>query len=163
MITSKHGYVGTRKCVKYSGTHEELCDMLKEGDIVTLLWQNDDKSESIKITGTVTSRDLSSVSVRTLDDEEEYILDYPNLIAVQKYTITNIKRPVENMLPDSPGLWTDKDDDTWIVDDALNAIRVSYDGEWLIGGGLALPSEYAEYAPFKKVNIIKEKVSNEQA
>ena len=137
--------------------------MLKEGDIVTLLWQNDDKSESIKITGTVTSRDLSSVSVRTLDDEEEYILDYPNLIAVRKYTITNIKRPVENMLPDSPGLWTDKDDDTWIVDDALNAIRVSYDGEWLIGGGLALPSEYAEYAPFKKVNIIKEKVSNEQA
>ena len=111
----------------------------------------------------VTSRDLSSVSVRTLDDEEEYILDYPNLIAVRKYTITNIKRPVENMLPDSPGLWTDKDDDTWIVDDALNAIRVSYDGEWLIGGGLALPSEYAEYAPFKKVNIIKEKVSNEQA
>ena len=163
MITSKHGYVGTRKCVKYSGTHEELRDMLKEGDIVTLLWQNDDKSESIKITGTVTSRDLSSVSVRTLDDEEEYILDYPNLIAVRKYTITNIKRPVENMLPDSPGLWTDKDDDTWIVDDAHNAIRVSYDGEWWIGGGVALPSEYAEYAPFKKVNIIKEKVSNEQA
>lgn len=163
MITRKHGYVGTRKCVKYSGTHEELRDMLKEGDIVTLLWQNDDKSESIKITGTVTSRDLSSVSVRTLDDEEEYILDYPNLIAVRKYTITNIKRPVENMLPDSPGLWTDKDDDTWIVDDALNAIRVSYDGEWWIGGGVALPSEYAEYAPFKKVNIIKEKVSNEQA
>lgn len=163
MITSKHGYVGTRKCVKYSGTHEELRDMLKEGDIVTLLWQNDDKSESIKITGTVTSRDLSSVSVRTLDDEEEYILDYPNLIAVRKYTITNIKRPVENMLPDSPGPWADKDDDTWIVDDALNAIRVSYDGEWWIGGGLALPSEYAEYAPFKKVNIIKEKVSNEQA
>ena len=163
MITSKHGYVGTRKCVKYSGTHEELRDMLKEGDIVTLLWQNDDKSESIKITGTVTSRDLSSVSVRTLDDEEQYILDYPNLIAVRKYTITNIKRPVENMLPDSPGLWTDKDDDTWIVDDALNAIRVSYDGEWWIGGGVAFPSEYAEYAPFKKVNIIKEKVSNEQA
>ena len=156
MITSKHGYVGTRKCVKYSGTHEELRDMLKEGDIVTLLWQNDDKSESIKITGTVTSRDLSSVSVRTLDDEEQYILDYPNLIAVRKYTITNIKRPVENMLPDSPGLWTDKDDDTWIVDDAHNAIRVSYDGEWWIGGGVALPSEYAEYAPFKKVNIIKD-------
>lgn len=163
MITSKHGYVGTRKCVKYSGTHEELRDMLKVGDIVTLLWQNDDKSESIKVTGPVTRCGLGSVDVRTLDDEEEYILDYPNLIAVRKYTITNIKRPVENMLPDSPGLWTDKDDDTWIVDDALNAIRVSYDGEWLIGGGLALPSEYAEYAPFKKVNIIKEKVSNEQA
>lgn len=163
MITSKHGYVGTRKCVKYSGTHEELRDMLKEGDIVTLLWQNEDKSESIKITGTVTSRDLSSVSVRTLDDEEEYILDYPNLIAVRKYTITNIRRPVENMLPDSPGPWAGKNLDTWIVNKDLNAIRVSYDGEWLLSGGIMLPSEYAEYAPFTKINIIKEKVSNEQA
>lgn len=163
MITSKHGYVGTRKCVKYSGTHEELRDMLKEGDIVTLLWQNDDKSESIKITGTVTSRDLSSVSVRTLDDEEEYILDYPNLIAVRKYTITNIKRPVENMLPDSPGLWTDKDDDTWIVDDALNVIRVT-DGEtWLTDLWKQSPDSYSSFAPFKKIDVIKEKVSNEQA
>lgn len=153
MITSKHGYVGTRKCVKYSGTHEELRDILKEGDIVTLLWKNDDKSESIKITGTVTSRDLSSVSVRTLDDEEEYILDYPNLIAVRKYTITNIRRPVENMLPDSPGPWFDKNEDTWIVDDDLDAIHVSYDGEWSIAGWGKSPSEYAEYAPFKKINI----------
>lgn len=163
MITSKHGYVGTRKCVKYSGTHEELRDMLKEGDIVTLLWQNDDKSESIKITGTVTSRDLSSVSVRTLDDEEEYILDYPNLIAVRKYTITNIKRPVENMLPDSPGPWFDKNLDTWIVDDALNAIRVT-DGEtWLTDLWKQSPDSYSSFAPFKKIDVIKEKVSNEQA
>ena len=34
----------------YAGTHAELRDMLKKADIVTLLWQNDDKSESIKIT-----------------------------------------------------------------------------------------------------------------
>ena len=76
MITSKHGYVGTRKCVKYSGTHEELRDMLKEGDIVTLLWQNDDKSESIKITGTVTHCGLDSIDVRTSYDEEEYVLGH---------------------------------------------------------------------------------------
>lgn len=68
------------------------------------------------------------------------------------------------MLPDSPGPWLDKNEDTWIVDDDLNAIRVSYDGDWLIGVfRVFLPSEYAEYAPFKKINIIKEKVSNEQA
>lgn len=36
----------------YAGTHAELRDVLKKADIVTLLWQNDDKSESIKITGT---------------------------------------------------------------------------------------------------------------
>ena len=157
MITSKHGYVGTRKCVKYSGTHEELRDMLKKGDIVTLLWQNDDKSESIKITGTVTHCGLDSIDVRTSYDEEEYVLDNPNVLARRKYTVTNIRRPVENMLPDAPGPWTDKDDDTWIVNENLSAIRVSCDGEWWIGGGIFLPSEYADYAPFKKINIIKEK------
>lgn len=163
MITSKHGYVGTRKCVKYSGTHEELRDMLKEGDIVTLLWQNDDKSESIKITGTVTNCGLDSIDVRTSYDEEEYVLDNPNILARRKYKVTNIKRLVKNMLPDSPGPWFDKDDDTWIVNADLNAIRVSYDGEWLLSGGIMLPSEYADYAPFTKINIIKEEVSNEQA
>lgn len=157
MITSKHGYVGTRKCVKYSGTHEELRDMLKKGDIVTLLWQNYDKSESIKITGTVTHCGLDSIDVRTSYDEEEYVLDNPNVLARRKYTVTNIRRPVENMLPDAPGPWTDKDDDTWIVNENLSAIRVSCDGEWWIGGGIFLPSEYADYAPFKKINIIKEK------
>ncbi|HJE55432.1 MAG TPA: hypothetical protein K8W03_01435 [Bifidobacterium pseudolongum subsp. globosum] len=156
MISSKHGYVGTRKCVKYSGTHEELRDMLKEGDIVTLLWQNYDKSESIKITGTVTHCGLDSIDVLTSYDEEEYVLDNPNVLARRKYTITNIRRPVENMLPDAPGPWTDKDDDTWIVNENLSAIRVSCDGEWWIGGGIFLPSEYADYAPFKKINIIKE-------
>lgn len=156
MITSKHGYVGTRKCVKYSGTHEELRDMLKKGDIVTLLWQNEDKSESIKITGTVTSRDLSSVSVRTLDDEEEYILDYPNLIAVRKYTITSIRRPVENMLPDSPGPWRDKNGDVWIVDGDFNALRVIFKGTWITTGWPVRPFTYKECAPFKKINIIKE-------
>lgn len=163
MITSKHSYVGTRKCVKYSGTHEELRDMLKKGDIVTLLWQNDDKSESIKITGTVTHCGLDSIDVRTSYDEEEYVLDNPNILARRKYKVTNIKRLVKNMLPDAPGPWFDKDDDTWIVNADLSAIRVSYDGDWLIGGGMILPSEYADYAPFTKINIIKEEVSNEQA
>lgn len=163
MIASKHGYVGTRKCVKYSGTHEELRDMLKKGDIVTLLWQNDDKSESIKISGTVTHHYPDTVFVHTFGEEDEYTLANANVVARLKYTITNIRRPVENMLPDSPGPWLDKDDDTWIVDDDFNAIRVSYDGEWLLSGGIMLPSEYADYAPFKKINIIKEEVSNEQA
>lgn len=157
MITTKHAYVGDRKCVKYSGTHEELRDMLKEGDIVTLLWQNYDKSESIKITGTVTEYDPDIVTVRTLDDEEEYFFDNPNAFAIRKYKVTNIRRLVENMLPDSPGPWTDKNLDTWIVDDDLNAIRVSFDGIWLIGGVELSPFEYAEYAPFKKISIIIKK------
>ena len=163
MITSKHGYVGTRKCVKYSGPHEELRDMLKEGDIVTLLWQNDDKSESIKITGTVIkhTHDVFRVCV---DSETFMVSEHPFDISSRlKYVITNIKRPVENMLPDAPGPWFDKNLDTWIVNDDLNAIRVSCDETWLIGGGILLPSEYEDYAPFKKVNIIKEKVTNEQA
>lgn len=163
MITSKHGYVGTRKCVKYSGTHEELRDMLKEGDIVTLLWQNDDQSESIKIAGTVIEYDDDIALVTVGEEKSYYALSGRGIIAPRIYTVTSIRRPVENMLPDAPGPWTDKNLDTWIVNDDLNAIRVSCDETWLIGGGILLPSEYAEYAPFKKTNIIKEKVPNEQA
>lgn len=156
MITSKHGYVGTRKCVKYSGPHEELRDMLKEGDIVTLLWQNDDKSESIKITGTVIKHTHDAFRV-CVDSETFMVSEHPFDISSRlKYVITNIKRPVENMLPDAPGPWFDKNLDTWIVNDDLNAIRVSCDETWLIGGGILLPSEYEDYAPFKKINIIKE-------
>lgn len=49
MITSKHSYIGNRKCVKYSGAHKELRAMLNVGDIVTLLRQNGDKSESLTL------------------------------------------------------------------------------------------------------------------
>lgn len=163
MITSKHGYVGTRKCVKYSGTHEELRDMLKVGDIVTLLWQNDDKSESIKVTGPVTRCGLGSVDVRTSYDEEEYIFDNPNILARRKYTITRIRRPLENMLPDSPGPWLDKNEDTWIVDDDLNAIRVTDAKTWLTDIWKQSPDSYSRFAPFKKIDVIEKKVSNEQA
>ena len=152
MIASKHGYVGDKKCIKYSGTHEELRAMLKEGDIVTLLWQNDDKSESIKITGTVIkhTHDVFRVCV---DSETFMVSEHPFDISSRlKYVITNIKRPVENMLPDSPGPWLDKNEDTWIVDDDFNAIRVSFKGTWLIEGVGLAPFEYAEYAPFKKIN-----------
>lgn len=158
MITSKHGYVGTRKCVKYSGTHEELRDMLKEGDIVTLLWQNDDKSESIKITGTVTHCGLDSIDVRTSYDEEEYVLDNPNILARQKYTITNIRRPVENRLPDAPGLWKDRCGFSWAVNHDETRLVRDEKGNWLVNGpAFALNSPTLTlYAPFTKLTITEE-------
>lgn len=152
MIASKHGYVGDKKCIKYSGTHEELRDMLREGDIVTLLWQNDDKSESIKISGTVIKHTHDAFRV-CVDSETFMVSEHPFDISSRlKYVITNIKRPVENMLPDAPGPWLDKNEDTWIVDDDFNAIRVSFKGTWMIEGVGLAPFEYAEYAPFKKIN-----------
>lgn len=158
MITSKHGYVGTRKCVKYSGTHEELRDMLKEGDIVTLLWQNDDKSESIKITGTVTHCGLDSIDVRTSYDEEEYVLDNPNILARRKYTITNIRRPVENRLPDAPGLWKDRCGCSWTVNHDETRLVRDEKGNWLVHGpAFALNSPTLTlYAPFTKLTITEE-------
>lgn len=158
MITSKHGYVGTRKCVKYSGTHEELRDMLKEGDIVTLLWQNDDKSESIKITGTVTHCGLDSIDVRTSYDEEEYVLDNPNILARRKYTITNIRRPVENRLPDAPGLWKDRCGCSWAVNHDETRLVRDEKGNWLVHGpAFALNSPTLTlYAPFTKLTITEE-------
>lgn len=160
MITSKHGYVGTRKCVKYSGTHEELRDMLKEGDIVTLLWQNDDKSESIKITGTVTHCGLDSIDVRTSYDEEEYVLDNPNVLARRKYTVTNIRRLVENMLPDSPGLWKDRDGCIWVVDNDVEYARCirENEGVWITASiDDQIDSEsMRSCAPFTKLTITEE-------
>lgn len=152
MIASKHGYVGDKKCIKYSGSHEELQAMLREGDIVTLLWQNDDKSESIKITGTVIKHTHDAFRV-CVDSETFMVSEHPFDISSRlKYVITSIKRPVGNMLPDSPGPWLDKNEDTWIVDDDFNAIRVSFKGTWMIEGVGLAPFEYAEYAPFKKIN-----------
>lgn len=158
MITSKHGYVGTRKCVKYSGTHEELRDMLKKGDIVTLLWQNDDKSESIKITGTVTHCGLDSIDVRTSYDEEEYVLDNPNILARRKYTITNIRRPVENRLPDAPGLWKDRCGCSWTVNHDETRLVRDEKGNWLVNGpAFTLNSPTLTlYAPFTKLTITEE-------
>lgn len=156
MITSKNGYVGTRKCVKYSGTHEELRDMLKKGDIVTLLWQNDDKSESIKITGTVIEYNNDIACVLFGGEEHYYALSTRGIIAPYIYTITSIKRPIANIMPDAPGPWSDRNGDTWIVSDDLDAIRVSDKETWLLGGYARHPYEYAEYAPFKKIDINKD-------
>lgn len=158
MITSKEKIANGKQYIYYSGRHDELRDMLKEGDLATLLMQNEDNTESIKISGVVKHKSEYTVaicacgSIKVLNVNSEY-----------GYMVTSIKRPVGNMLPDAPGPWFDKDDATWIVNEDLNAICVSCDGDWLIGGGIMLPSEYAEYAPFKKINIIKEKVPNEQA
>lgn len=161
MICNKPSYVGDKKCIRYWGEHEELRDMLKVGDIVTLVWQNDDKSESIKITGTLIEYDDDIALVTVGEEKNYYALSGRGIIAPRIYTITNIKRPVGNMLPDAPGPWFDKNEDTWIVNEDLDAIRISYDDDWLIGGEIMLPSEYAEYAPFKKIDVIKEKVTNE--
>lgn len=69
MICNKPSYVGDKKCIRYWGEHEELRDMLKVGDIVTLVWQNDDKSESIKITGTLIEYD-DDIALVTVGEEK---------------------------------------------------------------------------------------------
>lgn len=152
MITSKEKIANGKKYIYYSGRHDELRDMLKEGDLATLLWQNEDTSESIKISGVVKHIGGLGVHMSVCGSSKVLIIEGDCC-----YKVTSIKRPVENLLPDSPGPWSDKNEDTWIVDDDLDAIRVSYDGEWSIAGWGKSPSEYAEYAPFKKINVIKEK------
>lgn len=158
MIVSKEKIANGKQYIYYSGRHDELRDMLKEGDLATLLMQNEDNTENIKISGVVKHKSEYTVaicacgSIKVLNVNSEY-----------GYTVTSIKRPVENMLPDSPGPWFDKDDNTWIVDDNLNAIRVT-DGEtWLTDLWKQSPDSYSSFAPFKKLDVTKEKVSNEQA
>lgn len=158
MIVSKEKIANGKKYIYYSGRHDELRDMLKEGDLATLLWQNEDTSESIKISGVVKHIGDIGVHMSVCGSSKVLIIEGDCC-----YKVTSIKRPVENMLPDSPGPWFDKNLDTWIVDDALNAIRVT-DGEtWLTDLWKQSPDSYSSFAPFKKIDVIKEKVSNEQA
>lgn len=159
MITSKQINFHGKEYIHYAGTHDELCRMLRVGDLVTMRRHDADNVESVAIVGTVTEICGDVVTVSVAGGECDCITGRQSSKPPFLYAVTAIKRPVENMLPDSPGPWADKDDDTWIVDNDLNAIRVSCDGEWWIGGGLILPSEYAVHAPFKKINIeiIKEK------
>lgn len=159
MITSKQINFHGKEYIHYAGTHDELCRMLRVGDLVTMRRHDADNVESVAIVGTVTEICGNVVTVSVAGGESDCITGRQSSKPPFLYAVTAIKRPVENMLPDSPGPWADKDDDTWIVDNDLNAIRVSCDGEWWIGGGIILPSEYAGHAPFKKINIeiIKEK------
>ena len=111
MITSRHGYVGTRKCVEYSGTHAELRDMLKVDDLVTLRRQNSDNTESIEIVGTVTRVNLPDVFVSVNGEEIMQTLCHPRNELPYTFDVTLIRRPVKDKLPDHAGLWRDKDGD----------------------------------------------------
>lgn len=160
-MRSEHVMINGKAYIRYDGPHDELVGIVRKGDLVTLLWQNDDdQSESIKITGTVTKHDPNHVTISCFGEEMRYTLKYSSVIAFMKYVVTNIRRPVDNMLPDSPGLWSDKSHDTWIVDDNLNAQLISYGRGWMIGAEEYSPSEYAGYAPFTKLTITEEGISS---
>lgn len=153
MITSKQINFHGKEYIHYAGTHDELCRMLRVGDLVTMRRHDADNVESVAIVGTVTEICGDVVTVSVAGGERDCITGRQSSKPPFLYAVTAIKRPVGNMLPDAPGPWFDKNEDTWIVDDDLDAIRVSYDGEWSIAGWGKSPSEYAEYAPFKKINI----------
>ena len=155
-MRSEHVPINGKAYIRYDGPHDELVSAMRQGDLVTLLWQNDDdKTESITIPGTVEKHNLDHVTVIVDDDEERYALKHSSVIAFRKYVVTNIKRPVDNMLPDSPGLWSDKRDYIWIVADNRNAQLISCNKAWMTGVRVSLPSEYARYAPFTKLTLTK--------
>lgn len=158
MIYSKPSCISGKKCIRYWGTHEELRDMLEEGDLATMLMQNEDNTESIKISGVVKHIGDIGVHMSVCGSSRVFTIEGDCC-----YTVTSIKRPVENMLPDSPGPWRDKNGDVWIVDGDLHALKVIVKGIWITTGLPVRPFTYKECAPFKKVNIIEEEVFNEQA
>lgn len=161
MISSKNGYVGDKKCIKYSGKHEELCDMLKVGDIVTLLWQSDDKVESIKVTGTVIKYEQDLVFVSTLGDNDCYVLDNPNAHERLKYRVTNISRPVDNMMPYCGGLWRDHFGSIWLIESGtLDGQVIEWGGNWTFDRPRRIkPEAYSDFAPFTKLTVSEEHVA----
>lgn len=154
-MRSKRISINGKRYILYEGKHSELIDIMKEGDLVTLLRRSEDGSEVAKIIGVVKFTGMAFVGVSVAGANRTYSVDQSSECP-PAYKVTCIKRPVEGMLPDSPGPWLDKDGDTWIVNDDLNAMRVSSDGTWWLGGGVLTSSEYAEYAPFTKLTTIEE-------
>lgn len=163
MITSKHGYVGTRKCVKYSGTHEELRDMLKVDDLVTLRRQNSDNTERIEIVGTVNRifRDSVFVLVNGVQSLYQIHDPYDQNIKPYEFLVTLIGRPVKDKLPDHPGLWRDSEGDVWCVNNNLDAICIKSRHFWDFRGHRTINCEYKKYAPFTELTITEKEHTDE--
>ena len=163
MITSRHGYVGTRKCVEYSGTHAELRDMLKIDDLVSLRRQNSDNTESIEIVGTV-NRILHD-SVFVLVNGVESLCQLCDLcdhnIRSYEFLVTLIRRPVKDKLPDHAGLWRDSEGNVWCVNNNLNALCIKSDGCWDFRGFCSFKDEYRRFAPFTELTITEKEHTDE--
>lgn len=134
--------------------------MLKEGDLATLLMQNEDNTENIKISGVVKHVGDIGVHMSVCGSSKVFIIEGDCC-----YKVTSIKRPVENMLPDSPGLWKDSHGCSWAVNHEVARMVRDDEGNWLANGAAFHLANNAldGRAPFTKINIIEEKVSNEQA
>lgn len=151
MITSRDIVVNSKKYVCYAGVHDELRDMLKEGDLATLLMQNEDNTENIKVRGVV--KHVGDVGVHMS------VCGFSKVFNIEGdccYKVTLIKRPVENLrLPDKAGLWQDSNGAIWLVDYALRAryIRNSV-GTWVSESNFLDCSDYGLFAPFTKITSL---------
>lgn len=145
--------------IRYDGPHDELVGIVRKGDLVTLRMQTDDGVESIKVTGTVTAApadNWTGVSVGA-DDRPYRVSSTGN--ARNGYMVMCVKRPIENVLPDSPGLWADDDGAVWCVLKNDRAYCIRYEsGNWQddMPTCLAPIALLADRVPFTKLTLTEE-------
>ena len=159
-MRTKRISINGKRYIRYEGTHSELIDIMKEGDLVTLLRRSEDGSEVAKIIGVVKFHGMYFVGVSVAGANRTYSVE-PSNEYPSAYKVTCVKRPVENMLtlPDSPGLWKGINGAVWCVlkNDHAYCIRDEY-GDWQddMPTCLAPIALLADRAPFTKLTLTEE-------
>ena len=150
--------VAGKEYIRYAGTHDELYHMLKVGDLVTLRRQDAANVESVKVIGTVTEINGVVVTVSVAGGTRDYVTGRQSSEPPFLYAVTAIKRPVENELPNCGGLWRDRDENTWVIENGtLDGQCVERAGNWILDRPRRIkPEAYAYWAPFTKITFTED-------
>lgn len=158
MITSKQINFHGKEYIHYAGTHDELCRMLRVGDLVTMRRHDADNVESVAIVGTVTEICGDVVTVSVAGGERDCITGRQSSKPPFLYAVTAIKRPIENLgLPNESGLWQDRVGDLWFIEGgSLNGQCIKYLEHWTLDTPTGVPPcRYKRFAPFTKITGFK--------
>ncbi len=144
--------------IRYEATRDEWPLTPRVGDFVTLRRQNEDGTERAEYIGTV--MDIYDDPLDGCDVVDVSVADSIHSCRIRgcEFEVKCIRRPVENVIPDHPGLWKDKNGNIWIVAKDLTMRCVRFSGEWSLDR-LRLSydrSTLSKYAPFTKLSITEE-------
>lgn len=143
-------YLDGEHYIDFHGTHDELCEIVQEGDIVTLRSALPDAGQLRIIQGIVMHINGDVLGVKAVRRVTPCSLNY--------YELMGVMRPDKNMLPDSPGLWEDRRGCSWAVNHDETRLVRDEKGNWLVHGP-AFPLNSPTltlHAPFTKLTITEE-------
>lgn len=142
--------------IHYHGTHDELRKVVQEGDTVKLLKALPDGSEYRIICGIVDGVGRNSLDVMSVGIATQCTLKRPDGKPPYLYKLMDVLHPVENKMPDSSGMWRDRRDNVWLIDDTLRGYVFSRYGCWTARPISADLNWYADGSPFTKLTITED-------